>query len=66
MKDNKQLELNLARKFTSQIVELGAYCPKCAEMHIKQHLCRTGDFEEVLFCPHCKLEIIISAKINRR
>lgn len=60
------VELRLARDFTAQTEKAKIICPKCKSRSIEQPLCRTGDFEEVLFCPHCKLEICISVVLFDR
>jgi len=55
MKVKRELDLALLRIVGSQVA-LGRVltCPTCGE---DQNLSSFGDQEELLFCPHCEMEI---------
>ena len=36
------------------ISDKGVPCPRCND---SQNLYSTGDYEHILFCPHCELEV---------
>jgi len=40
---------------TEQFYEKGILCPQCKEDNTEQELSSTGDFEHIIFCPHCDL-----------
>ena len=41
---------------TSQFYGKGILCPRCKENKNEQPLHSVGDYENLIFCPHCDLK----------
>ncbi len=66
MKEMNEVELKMARDLGKTISMMEVPCPRCAidEPMLEQDMCSFGDYEEVLFCPHCELEVYMILNLD--
>ena len=59
-------ELIMAKDLGKTISMMQVPCPQCAidEPMLEQDLCAFGDEEDILFCPHCELQVTMNLKLD--